>query len=145
MTEKRPLFRPEAVEHHAKARTGGRPLDLRERRTTWLFRGLLAAVALAIGLAFAIPAETAAHGVAVVGPRGSDATLSGMDPRRIEPGQEVVLDLGPGTGDIAGSVESVGPQVRIALSRPAPPGARGDVTVKMGRTSVAHLLLGWDD
>lgn len=62
MTEKRPLFRPEAVEHHAKARSGGRPLDLRERRTLWLFRGLLAFVVLAVGLAFTIQVDTKAHG-----------------------------------------------------------------------------------
>lgn len=149
MTEKRPLFRPEAVEYHAKARTGGRTLDLKERRTLWLFRGLLGLVLVALTLAFAVRAETAAHGVAVVGADGDEATMTGLDPRRIEPGQDVVLDLGG--REVAGTVASVesdvttGPVVVVTLAAAAPPGARAEATVRLGSLPIAKLLLGRDD
>ena len=144
MTEKRPLFRPEAVEYHAKARTGGRVLDLKERRTMWLFRGLLAVVGVALALAFTVQAETKAHGVATVDARGGSATLAIVDTRRIKPGQDVVVDLDG--REIAGNVETVeAPVVTVALSGQAPPGARGEATVTISRASVAFVLLGWDD
>jgi hypothetical protein len=57
--EKRPLFRPEAVEHHARARVGGRTLDLKEKRTIWLFRGLLLVMLLAVLAAFVVRVDVA--------------------------------------------------------------------------------------
>ena len=146
MTEKRPLFRPEAVEYHAKARTSGRTLDLKERRTVWVFRGTLLALLAIVLLAFTITAETTAHGVAAV--TGSEAHVVVGDTRRVKPGQEVTVEVGGTT--LEGTVVRVGtdqttrlPVVVVALTSPAPGGsAEGTARIRLGRTPIAKLLMG---
>jgi hypothetical protein len=139
MTEKRPLFRPEAVRHHAMARTDRRVLDLREGRTVWTFRAILLAVVAAVALAFAIPVQQTAHGLAVVGPSGRDALVAA----RVvggEVGAPVTLHVGG--RDIAGRVAHYDAGFAVTLDEPATPGATGTATVRLGRRSVAALLLG---
>jgi hypothetical protein len=142
MTEKRPLFRPEAVEYHAQARSSGRALDLRERRTQWLFRGLLLTVLAAIALAFTLQAETTAHGTATVAGDGMAATLVVPDVRRVRPGQRVTLAVGG--REVHGEVRAVDAGVEVALDEPATPGAQGKATIRLGRASIGRLLLGAD-
>ena len=142
MTEKRPLFRPEVVEHHARARTAGRTLDLAERRTTWLFRGLLAAVALAVALSFVVDAETTARGPAVV--TGSGEVVVATDTRRVRPGQRVGLAVGG--QETHGHVVAVRPGEAVVQPHATlPRDARGTARIRVGRDSVAALLLGWDE
>lgn len=140
--EKRPLFRPEAVEHHARSRVGGnRVLDLREGRTAWLFRGLLCALALAVLVAFVVHADTEATGEAVVSTDGTTAVVR-IDPRRVSVGQRAGLDFG--SAELHGDVTEAGDRVVVRLHGEAPRGARGTAKIRTGRASVAALLLGWD-
>jgi len=143
MTDKRPLFRPEAVEHHNRARTGGRTLDLRESRTVWLFRGLLATIALAVVASFAVRSEATARGPAVVGANGTTAVVT-TDVRRVRTGQRVTLTIG---GERAhGDVTRVGRTgATVTLHGTYPIGAAGEATIHLGDAPVAELLLGWDD
>lgn len=146
MTDTRPLFRPEAVEYHAKARTSHRTLDLKERRTVWLFRGLLVAIVAVVGLAFVIPTRTSVPGTGFVSEDGTEARLTVVDVRRIEAGQDVTLDVAGTT--VTGHVVAVErdaqpPAVRVSLTRSAAPKTKATATVTV-RTSVAKLLLGKD-
>ncbi|HVF03795.1 MAG TPA: hypothetical protein VNA20_03050 [Frankiaceae bacterium] len=139
---KRPLFRPEAVEHHARAKVGNRTLDLRERRVAWLFRGLLVALAAAVALAFTIRTETQARGPAVVDRDGRRATVFVARTDRLADARTVTLDVG-GT-EVTGRITGVGgpAEVLVTLDVPAPAGARGSAVIPLGRKSVAALLLG---
>lgn len=143
MTEKRPLFRPEAVEHHNRSRTGGRALDLRERRTVWLFRGLLGAIALAVVAAFTVRAEATARGPAVVGANGTTAVVA-TDLRRVREGQRVTLTIDGRPAH--GAVESVGANgATVRLHDRYRVGATAEATIHVGTAPVAKMLLGWDD
>lgn len=139
MTEKRPLFRPEAVAHHALARAGGNTkLDLRESRTVWLFRGLLVALALAVLLVFAVRADTFATGDVVVGRDGVAAT-GVVRSSRVAVGQRVGVEIGG--RESHGTVSTVTTRVVVTLHEPFPPGARGDATISSGDASVAAVDL----
>jgi hypothetical protein len=139
--QKRPLFRPEAVEHHLRGRAPGRSLDLRERRTVWLFRTLLSVVVAGVLLAATVRVGTTAAGPVVVGRDGRTAVT---EVRRAEPGAPATVTVGGRA--VAARVASVaGGEVLLALDEPLPAGARGGVTIDLGRSSVLDLLLGWDD
>jgi hypothetical protein len=144
---KRPLFRPEAVEAHARARvvTGGQ-LDLRERRTTWLFRGLLLGIALAVVVAFTVHVDrevTALGGGPVSGETVRFALPSRMD-KTVRVGQPMTLRLGD--RELPGRVTALAPAegaVLVTAEVPgAPEGAQGTITVDLGRRSVAEQLMG---
>ena len=139
---KRPLFRPEAVEHHARARIGERTLDLKERHVAWLFRGLLGALALAALLAFTVRVGTEARGAAVVGRDGRRATVFVARTDRVRDAGRVTLTVGGTT--VTGVVSGVGgpAEVTVTLDSPAPAGARGTAVIPLGRETVAALLLG---
>lgn len=141
---KRPLFRPEAVEHHARAKVGNRTLELRERRVAWLFRALLAALAVAVLLAFTIRTETEAHGAAVVGRDGRRATVFIARTDRLTDATTVTLDVGG--AKVTGRITGMGgpAEVLVRLDSPAAPDARGTAVIPLGRKSVAALLLGRD-
>ena len=141
---KRPLFRPEAVEHHARAQVGTRTLELRDRRVAWLFRGLLVALAAAVVLAFTIRTGTEARGAAVVGRDGRRATVFIARTDRVRDAGRATLTFGGTTvtGVVTGTA---GPaELVVTLDQPAPAGARGSAVIPLGRKSIAALLLGRD-
>ena len=139
---KRPLFRPEAVEYHAKARTSGRSLELRDTRITWLFRLLLVSVALAIGLAFTIRTGTSATGAVRVHDNGRHVSLFVADPRRIPEDAVATLRVG-GVERTARVHQRSANEVLLVADGDLPAGATGSAVVPLGRQSVAALLLGW--
>lgn len=138
--EKRPLFRPEAVEHHARGQVGARRLDLREAVTMWLFRGLLVALAVVVVVAFAVRVESWTTAAATVGSDGRTATLTtdadvatGTEVRVRVDGREV---RGRVTGARDGAVEA-------ALTDLLRSGGTGPALIR-DRQSIAALLLGRD-
>lgn len=147
---KRPLFRPEAVEHHAKARiASGKGLDLRERRTTWLFRGLLVAMVLAVLAAFSVHVDRSVAAPAVVDSSGRVAFgLPGNLTDSLRVGQDVTLLLDG--RELRGTLRQWeqpedaqnGALVAVADVPGAPAGERGRVVLRLGRQSVAEQLLG---
>lgn len=139
---KRPLFRPEAVEYHAKARTSGRSLELRDTRITWLFRLLLVCVAVAVGLAFTIRTGTSATGSVRVHNTRRHVSLFVADPRRI-PDDAVATVRVNGAEHTARVHERTANEVLLVVDGDLPAGATGTAVVPLGRQSVAALLLGW--
>lgn len=144
----RPLFRPEAVEAHARGRgvADDEGLELKEGRTAWSFRLLLFALALAIVVAFTVKVDQTARGRAEV--RGNSAVVlvpAGVLPR-LRPGQLVVLNGAEGrvtrvpTGDDAMAGEdgkAVVPVTATFAEAPAP----GKATVVLSRQTLANLLM----
>lgn len=141
---KRPLFRPEAVEYHARAQTPNRTLDLHDRRTIWVFRGLLLALALAVLFAFSYQRPTSIQAGAVVDPDGSSVTVTVRDADNVDLDAGVLVTI-DGRQSPAESPERVGPeQVRYRLSGGHRPGAPGVAVVRLEPRSIGSLLLGWD-
>jgi hypothetical protein len=149
---RRPLFRPEAVAHHARGATERRVLDLGERRTSWAFRFLLLLLAALLLTAFTVRADESAKGTATVvgGGRGVRLVLPIGALRRLAPGQPVRVTVGgrqahgrlSSIGEpVAGGPSAVVPAV-ASLDAPLPPGAEGEVVVRIGRHTLAQLFLG---
>jgi hypothetical protein len=151
-TEGRPLFRPEAVEHHARGRTERRVLDLAERRTAWAFRVVMVAVVAALVAAVTVHADESARGSATVRADGRSVTV--LLPvgalRRLRPGLPVRVRVAGHA--VEGRVSSVGAPVASGgsavvpvvadLTGDADAGARGSAVVRLGRRTLAALLLG---
>jgi hypothetical protein len=138
--EKRPLFRPEAVEHHARGQVGARRLDLREGRTVWVFRGLLAALALAVVLAFAVRVDSWTAAAATIGADGRTATLA-LE-REVPTGTEVRVRVDG--REVRGRVTRAGNgAAEVALAELVRPGGTAPALVR-DRQSIAGLLLGRD-
>lgn len=144
--ENRPLFRPEAVEAHARGRgVEDEGLDLRENRTTWAYRLLVLGLLLAIVVGLTTKVEETAHGTAHVA--GStvrvDVPIGALS--RLQEGQLVRLD------DLTGRVAMVNNPTSDAAGRPVvpvivtfPADARpvpGEATVRLSRRTLAQLLL----
>lgn len=139
-TEKRPLFRPEAVEHHARGQVGGRRLDLREAVTVWLFRGLLGALALAVVVSFLVRVDSWTTAAATVGPDGRTATLT--TDSDVPAGTEVRVRVD--NREVRGRVTGTGDgRAEVSLAEPMRSGAAGPALIR-NRQSIAFLLLGWD-
>lgn len=144
MSDDRPLFRPEAVEAHARGRgADDAGLELREGRTAWAFRGLLLALAVALVVALTVKVDETARGPARVSGRTAVVDLPVPALGRLRAGQPVRL------GEARGTVSSVGqPVVRgdaavvpvsATLDRDA---ADGTAVVRLNRRTLAQLLLG---
>jgi hypothetical protein len=147
----RPLFRPEAVEYHARGRSEGKPLDLGERRTGWAFRGLVAVVVLALLAAFTLHADVSTKGTGrVTAATTATLLLPAGALRRLHPGQRVRLDLGArhATGEVVTVGQPVAGEGGVAvpvtatLDRPETVGAQGVAVVRLGHPTLAALLLG---
>ena len=137
--QKRPLFRPEAVEHHLRGRATARQLDLRERRTTWVFRVLLLALAIGVLLAATIRVDNIVTAPAEVGADGRTV--------------EVELSREPDVVLVSVEAEGrrVGTRIRVdkkkivmVLDESFPPETVVRATIESGESSVLYLLLGWD-
>jgi hypothetical protein len=147
----RPLFRPEAVAHHASGRTERRTLDLGERRTRWLFRLLVLLVAAALVTAYTVRADVSAKGAATVRADGRTATvfvpagalgkLRAAQPVRLHAGGTTVRGEVTGIGEPVSGDDGAYVPVTVALDAPAPAG-HGTATVRLARHTLAHLLLG---
>lgn len=137
--QKRPLFRPEAVEHHLRGRATTRQLDLRERRTTWVFRGLLVALAVGVLLAATIRVDNVITTAAAVGPDGRTVVVAlSREPSEVVVGVEV-------QGQPVGTrIDLDGKRVVMLLDESFPPGTVVRATVESGESSILDLLLGWD-
>ena len=141
---KRPLFRPEAVEYHARSQTPNRTLDLHDRRTIWVFRALLLALALAVVFAFSYERPTSIQAGAVVDPDGVTATVTVRDADNVDMTADALLTIDgqPVPGD---APERLGrEQVRYRLSGTQRPGAPGVAVISLEPRSIGSLLLGWD-
>ena len=144
--ENRPLFRPEAVEAHARGRgVEDEALDLRENQTTWAYRLLILGLALAIVGGLTVRVEETAHGKATVTGSNVVVDLPIGALARLREGQLVRLD------GLTGRVEHINPPTSDRDGRPVvpvvvtfPPGSRpvaGDATVRLSRRTFAQLLL----
>jgi hypothetical protein len=147
-TPNRPLFRPEAVEAHARGRgVDDEGLELKEERTTWAFRLLLLALAVAIAAGLTVRIDETARGRATVA--GNTAVVDlpiGAFPR-LKPGQQVRLHSA--RGEIAfvgapqagaGGVTTVPVTVNFTKGEVVP----GEAEVTLSRRTLAELLLGRD-
>lgn len=144
----RPLFRPEAVEHHARGLvTNRRQLDLSNRTTTRSFQLLVLFIVAALVALFTVEADESTRGPARL-ENGSVVVLVpiGAAPR-LRPGQPVTLDVGGRvlTGQItrigaavAGPppVVPVTTTIRTELSGPPP-----EAVVRLERRKIADILL----
>lgn len=142
MTEtenKRPLFRPEAVEHHLRGRVTGRTLDLREGRTTWLFRGLLLALVAMFALAATVRVNTRAT-VPVAVEEDGRTVVARVSRKPSVVVVSVVID-----GRQIGTETTVdGQTVTMVLDEEFPPRTFGTATIDLGDASVLDLIVGRD-
>lgn len=148
-TPNRPLFRPEAIEAHARGRgVEDEGLELKEERTTWAFRLLLLALAVAIAAGLTIRIDETARGRATVA--GNTAVVDlpiGAFPR-LKPGLKVKLHSARGEvsyvgapSAAAGGVTTVPVTVTFAEGEVVP----GEAEVTLSRRTLAELLLGRGD
>jgi hypothetical protein len=146
-----PLFRPEAVEHHARGSTERRTLDLGERRVAWGFRALLVAVAAILVAGFTLHADTETKGPVTVAdgrvgvvrvPIGALRRLSTDDPVTVHVAGTDVRARITQVGRPEASGDSAVVPLAVVLDAPVAPGATGDATVRLGRHTLAQLLLG---
>lgn len=143
-TPPRPLFRPEAVEAHARGRgADDEGLELREGQTAWTFRILILLLVLAIAVAFTVRVSETARGQAkVVGGRVVVELPVAAGPR-INAGDKVRL------GELKGKVSGIGGPVThpngvtvveifatFDEGNPTP----GKATVELSRQTLADLL-----
>lgn len=145
----RPLFRPEAVEHHARGLVvGQRKLDLTDKTTTRAFRLLLLLFAAALAAAFTIQADESARGAAQVGGRQATIMLPIGALPRLEAGQLVRVRVGDGW--VQGRVLSInrpvaGPPAAVpvlaVLDAEVPQGEEVDAVVRLDRHSIVAMLL----
>lgn len=149
--EQRPLFRQEAVEHHARGLIAGqRTLDLTNRTTTFAFRVLLAVLAVAIFLAFTVETDESTQGEAVVSGRQAQVLVPIGALGRLKAGQLVRIEVGGRT--VEGSVVAIGAPVAgppaavpLTASLSDDPdvgsGAKVEAVVRLERHSIAAMLL----
>ncbi len=144
-----PLFRPEAVAHHAAGRRERRTEpQLREHGTVRGFRLLLALLVLALAASYLVrAAETARGEAAANGGRIAGVTLPAAAAPRLRAGQAVTLHVGNdrATGRVglvgepfASDGRAVVP-VTVLLDRPLPSGL-GQATVTLSRPRVLELM-----
>lgn len=145
----RPLFRPEAIEAHARGRgVEDEGLELKEERTAWAFRLLLVLLVLAIAVGLTVKIEETAKGRASV-TQGTAATVDlpvGAAPRLRE-GQLVRLGKAKGTVTkvlAPTSRENGVPVVPVLVAFDRSPDD-GEATVRLSRRTLAELLLGRGD
>jgi hypothetical protein len=102
------LFRIEAVTHHAKGRTSGRVLDLKDRTAAWAFGAMVVTLALVTTLGLLVGVDESATGQAVVPATGTEAIVLlpiGTSPR-LHPG--LAVELGAGHRRVRTTLVSVG-------------------------------------
>jgi hypothetical protein len=76
VTTDRPLFRPEAVEYHARGRGADDvQLDLTARGLAWWFRALAGLLVAAVLVVFGVHVNETTRGPVVVGPDGRAVTV----------------------------------------------------------------------
>lgn len=148
MTE-RPLFRPEAVEHHARGLvTNRRQLDLSNKTTTRAFYGLLLLIALALFAALSIEANESARGAAESDDQGNVVVLVPIGAaQRLRLGQPVTIDHDG--RELSGTVVSAGEPlagppavVPVTTSIRAQLGdARPEAVIRLDRRRVAYIVL----
>lgn len=147
--ERRPLFRPEAVAHHARGATERRVLDLGERRTSWAFRFLLLLVVAALVAVFTVRADESAKGTAIVNGDGRHATLTLPVGAlgRLAVGQ--VVHVHAGGHDVSGQLNAAGVPANdgtatttAVLDASLPPGVQGGAEVRIARSPLWRLLTG---
>lgn len=142
VTERRPLFRPEAVEAHARGRAAGdEGLELREERTTWAFRGLLLALAAALVVAFTYHVDQTVRGPAVASGRTAVVEVPSGAVPRLRLGQQVRLGGANGTittfegSSLQGNVAVV--RVRATFDEPV---SSGEATILLSSQTLAELV-----
>lgn len=148
MTERRPLFRPTAVEHRARARTTGRVLAWRDVRAARAFTALLALLALSVAGAALVPVEESATGTVYVGQGRGDAVvlLPIGAAARLKVGQaaRVTIDREIATRVTAVEAPRTENGVTYAVARvtiPAGGAAKGKAVVVLARHPLAVALL----
>jgi hypothetical protein len=141
----RPLFRPEAVEAHARGRgVDDEGLELKERRTTWAFRLLVLALVATIAAGFMVQVDETARGQATVAGRNAVINLPVAAGPRVRPGQPVTLNGVHGTiVDIRDPASNDSGVAVLPVLAYFPEGqlAEGEATVRLARRRLASLLL----
>lgn len=144
----RPLFRPEAVEHHARGLvTNRRQLDLSNRTTTRAFQVLVLGIVAALVAAFTIRADESARGTAT-DRNGAVVVLVpiGALPK-LRPGQLVKVTVGDRV--LEGHVTQVGspvagPPAAVPVTtsiRSELPDDPPEAVVRLNRRAIAEILL----
>lgn len=146
MTENpRPLFRPEAIEAHARGRgVDDEGLELKEGQTAWAFRLLLVALLLAVLSAFTFEvSETARGETAEVDGRTAIVTLPAGAAPRLKPGQPVRIDGNVGEVTKVRGLVVEGDNNLVVIDARFPEGEvrEGKATVTLNRRTLADLLL----
>lgn len=146
MNTDRPLFRPEAVEYHARGRGATDvELDLRATRLTWSFRILALLLVAGVLIVFDVHVEETTRGRTVLAGDGRSATVLapvGALPR-LRPGQEV--HLGRYEGRVAGLGTLVNDDgvahvpVRVTFDSALPDGG-GEAVIVLGRRSLFDVI-----
>ncbi len=143
----RPLFRPEAVEAHARGRSfdDDEGLDLKEGQTTWAFRLLILGLVVTVLAALTVKVEETARGNVVVSGGRTVVHLPITAAPRVARGQPVRL------GDARGTVDRIGepvaptdggdPFVPVVVKVTQGTAAEGEASVRLSRRTLASLLL----
>jgi len=141
----RPLFRPEAIEAHARGRgTDDEGLELREGQTAWTFRLLVLSLVLAIAGGLTVKVDETARGPAHVAGDTAVVDLPVSAFPRLRPGQQVRLH------DAKGTIVKISQQpftkdgvtlVPVTVSFPEGGVSDGNATVRLSRKTLANLLL----
>lgn len=144
VAEPRPLFRPEAVEAHARGRgADDEGLELKEGQTAWAFRLLIIALVLAVLSGLTIKVNETARGQAKVvgGAMVVDLPVSALP--RLHRGQPVRVNGVDGTigSDPQPVAEGSTTFVRVTATFEGALPEPGKATVRLSRKSVANLLL----
>jgi hypothetical protein len=144
-TGTRPLFRPEAIEAHARGRgTDDEGLELREGQTAWTFRLLILSLVLAIGAGLTVKVDETARGPAHVAGQTAVVDLPVSSFLRLRQGQQVRLH------DAKGTIVNISQQpftkdgvtlVPVTVSFPEGDVHDGTATVRLSRKTLKDLLL----
>lgn len=138
-----PLFRPEAVEAHARGRGGDdEGLELREGRTQWAFRGLLLALLLALGMVLTVEVDETARGALRADGATAAVDLPVAALPRLRPGQQVRVGAVRGTVTTVGQPTAQGDIAVVPVGTTLPPDVTGTATVRLNRRTLAQLLMG---
>jgi hypothetical protein len=140
----RPLFRPEAVEAHARGRgVEDEGLELKEGRTAWAFRLLLLTLLGAIVLGLTVKVDETARGYARVAGREATIDLPVGALARVRAGQPVRLHSARGHVTFVGRPSAAGgvPIVPVLVTFESGEVVEGEATVTLARRTLAELLL----
>jgi hypothetical protein len=138
-----PLFRPEAVEAHARGRgADDEGLELREGRTQWAFRVLLLVLVLALAAVLTVKVDETARGPLHAAGATATVDLPVAALPRLRAGQQVRVGVVRGTVTTVGQPTARGDVAVVPVGTTLPSDVAGTATVRLNRRTLAQLLMG---